>query len=65
MKAENLRLEYVGTYRAEYRQSQMGLASLLGRYTADNFRAIVQCLFAMERALFARESLHNYFGIGG
>lgn len=51
-------------YWSEYGQIQMLLASLLWRYTANDFCSIIQCLFAVERALFTSKSLHNDFGIG-
>lgn len=42
----------------------MLLSGLFRRHAADNLRAIVQRLFAMERSLFAGEALYNDFGVG-
>lgn len=47
------------TYRSEHGQIQMLFASLRWTDTADNFRAIIQCLFTMKCSLFAGESLND------
>lgn len=38
-------------------------ASFVRRYTTDDFGAIIQGLLAVERALFAGETLHNHLGV--
>lgn len=38
-------------------------ASFVRRYAANDFRAIIQGLFAVKRSLFAGETLHNDLGV--
>lgn len=38
-------------------------ARFIRRYTTNDFSAIIQCLFAVERSLFAGETLHDDLGV--
>lgn len=38
-------------------------ASFIRRHTTNDFGAIIQCLLAVERSLFAGETLHNDLGV--
>lgn len=42
----------------------MFFAGLRRRHTADYFRFVVKRLLAVERSLFAGESLNDDFGVG-
>ena len=53
------------THRIEDRQIHVSLSSLAGRHSTNHLGAILDGLLAVERSLFAGESLANDPSLGG